>query len=921
MTRSIKLFVSSPYDVRAERRRVQIVVDRLNATFSDLKIDCYRWEDGHYFLANETFPAQIPQASSFDIVVGILWSRLGVPPPESFERMADGRPYPSGTAYELITAMQSGGHAESGADVMVYRKTAPVSLPTRRSDEQQEKLQQMEQLTSFMEEWFYNDQSGFRAAFHEFESTDDFDHVLETHLKAWLDEKGIGHRGAVWSIERDGSPYRGLDAYDSAHASVFFGRDQIIEEYANVLDESAETGTAFLLIDGPSGAGKSSLVRAGLLPRLKAVAEVPNSLRVATMFPGRHMAPMEALATALFESEALPELSEGDFGNSGSLAALLRASGDATPIIAALDRMARHLAAEEGYSEPPKTELVLLVDQGEEVLSDQHSGERKQFFTLLVALAGSGRCRIIFTIRARTFGVLIERLESDAGLTRLLNLGARRTLQPPGRDMLGEIIRHPAAAAGLQFERRDGEGLDERLQADASGSNPLPLLQYVLAQLFDRAWARAAEGDGKAVVMTFADYEAIGGVEKAIDQTAERACADLPKGALDAVPRLVRALTDASEDGLVLSSAPLQDVVRNEDGRALVRALIGARILVEEGHQNPRIRFAHDKVLTAWDRARRAGERALEFNRVFGNLRKTHEQWLRHGQRSDALLPGGVLLEEAKALQRTYPDEIPEDLQGFLNRSIRRSRLRLRLTGAAAFVFAVLAVIAVIQTINAQRNERTAEARLEAVVSVFDSLLQEAPEASVAEQSYLVTVMQRVYGAMREAGALPAIIADSLPLLQKLELSVGVNELWRIADEARELDRLAEALQLIDLSLLSIDDSDLDETHLDPIRQTGLGKKSYLQLLTGDYEAAIVTARQANALQLPQPWITANEAHGLLLNGQFDAAVAIYRAHVGEQSEDGQSWSEVVRGDFDALSGAGIAVPRRAEIEAMLTEP
>ena len=49
-----------------------------------------------------TFQDQIPATSEFDVVICILWSRLGTP-----LNAPDGKQYPSGTDYEVESAKAS----------------------------------------------------------------------------------------------------------------------------------------------------------------------------------------------------------------------------------------------------------------------------------------------------------------------------------------------------------------------------------------------------------------------------------------------------------------------------------------------------------------------------------------------------------------------------------------------------------------------------------------------------------------------------------------------------------------------------------------------------------------------------------------------------------------------------------------------
>src|SRR5689334_12506174 len=64
-------------------------------------------------------------------------------------------------------------------------------------------------------------------------------------------------------LARPKSPYPGLRPFEAEEWSIFFGREQMIDE---VIERLA--AHRLVLIHGSSGSGKSSLVRAGVLPKL-----------------------------------------------------------------------------------------------------------------------------------------------------------------------------------------------------------------------------------------------------------------------------------------------------------------------------------------------------------------------------------------------------------------------------------------------------------------------------------------------------------------------------------------------------------------------------------------------------------------------------------------------------------------------------
>src|SRR5689334_9331577 len=105
--RTIQVFLSSPADAAHERRRVERVVERLNGTFRGaVQLSTVRWET-RFYAAHTTFQAQFPEASDCDVVIAIFRNRLGTELPPDFARMPDGKPYPSGTAYEVLSALEA----------------------------------------------------------------------------------------------------------------------------------------------------------------------------------------------------------------------------------------------------------------------------------------------------------------------------------------------------------------------------------------------------------------------------------------------------------------------------------------------------------------------------------------------------------------------------------------------------------------------------------------------------------------------------------------------------------------------------------------------------------------------------------------------------------------------------------------------
>ena len=199
-----------------------------------------------------------------DILISIFWTRVGTELPDDFRVLPGGRRYPSGTAYELLTALQA-SKAKGVPDVYVFRKTADAILPLADAERRRQAQTQIEALEAFWSEWFKSEQGHFKAAFQTFGNADEFERQGEQLLRQWLDSHGLLGPRLLWSRAK-GSPFRGLAPFEAEHTAIFFGRDRVIDEACRRLVAAVERATPFLLIVGASGVGKSSLARAGLHP-------------------------------------------------------------------------------------------------------------------------------------------------------------------------------------------------------------------------------------------------------------------------------------------------------------------------------------------------------------------------------------------------------------------------------------------------------------------------------------------------------------------------------------------------------------------------------------------------------------------------------------------------------------------------------
>jgi hypothetical protein len=744
--RQVRVFVSSPGDAQFERSRLERVIERLNGEFQGVaRLRAIRWET-EFYKAHQTFQAQIPEAAQCDIVVAIFRSRLGTELPADFPRMESGEPYPSGTAYEVLTAITA---AKAGGlpDVYVFRFPEPPSV--RLDDPGRVQIEtQWERLKAFFDTWFRTQAGQFKAAFHPFASTDDFEAQVEQLLRQWLDEKVLRGRSVVWPVEIKGSPFRGLDVFGAKHAPVFFGRSRDIAKAVDRLKDAAENGCPFLLIEGASGAGKSSLARAGVVPRLTAAGVVPSvdAWRVASMRPGELSGdPFAALANALFarnedlpeyergRPSALPEMSASAFPRPQDLFAQLAHADDTAlkPIIGALEAVARQLRATGGYEREVKIALVLVIDQLDELFGLAEE-TRTRFAKLLDVFVRSQRVWVATTLRAD----LLDRFLAVPVLKQLKDDGASYDVAPPDSAELVEIVRGPAAAAGLRYEHdpATGETLDETLLKDAERPDLLPLLQFALNQLFEAA------KQSEPQLLSFAAYRALGGLAGAVDKEAEAALNALGEPERARLPRLLRQLAAPSRDSDEAVSTGLnrfeirpvafKDAAYDDSSAKLVRALVDARILRSSGAENQAtIRLAHARVLDAWGRAKAIVAENADFYRIREDLEAQRRRWAAaKGRERHQLLLRDPDLANGTYLRKRWGDELSKALRAFIDESDAAARASARrrwiVAGSVMFALAALAAISGVgfyQANNATHVAVRATAKFDIIRAAVDS--------------------------------------------------------------------------------------------------------------------------------------------------------------------------------------------------------
>ncbi|MGA9275592.1 protein kinase domain-containing protein [Ilumatobacter sp.] len=511
-----------------------------------------------------------------------------------------------------------------------------------------------------------------------------------------------------WMVD---NPYVGLHAFGERDAARFHGREALVAEVVERLEDQP-----LVVLVGPSGSGKSSVVRAGLVSALRTgVITGSENWFVTTMVPGAD--PIDAFEAALLRVAVNPPTSLRSQLNERS--GLLRA--------------VRRILPDDD------TTLLVVLDQFEELFTlTALEDERDRFLHELAhaVRAPSSPLRIVATLRADHYDEPL----ANAAFAELVTDGTV-TVRPLEPAELEEVVVLPARSVGVEVE----PALTAELVASASKRPAsLPLLQFALTETFRR---RTSD------VMSLATFNELGGLTGAIAARADHIVDSAGEAEVAEARRILGRLVTLDETGGHSRRRALISELGDDDTTTrLIEQLVEARLLTVDrdgASREPTVEVAHEALLRDWPRLRRWLEEDRENLRALREVASRSDTWLRSG-RDDAELARGGRLIAAQVLAEERPDLLNATELDWVTASIReqdreaqerlaameherRQNRQLRgLLGAAA-VLLVLSVgaasIALVLRRNAVDNERdaiTAEARASANADAAAAAEQDA---------------------------------------------------------------------------------------------------------------------------------------------------------------------------------------------------
>ena len=371
------------------------------------------------------------------------------------------------------------------------------------------------------------------------------------------------------SVRASIGPYRGLLHFREEDAPFFFGREATVDKLA-----SAVQCQPFVAVVGASGSGKSSLVRAGLVPRLR--SDRRTAWEAVILVPTDQ--PLEALARALVPllESTMSEIDR--LAEAAKLAEHFRAG-----TISLYGIVERILEKQSGTDR-----VLVVVDQFEELytLASDEENRRRFLDELLAASSRPGsKANVALTLRGDFVGrAFAYRPLSDRLQDAQINLG------PMTREELECAIRKPAEKIQLECE----PGLVRRILNDV-GDEPgnLPLLEFVLREL----WEKRRGG-----VLLNETYDAIGGLQGAVATKADEFFSGLSSAERKILQRVFLRIVRPAEGGqdtrrrAAFAELPIESL-------DLVIKMANERLLVTNrsaGGPEQTVEVAHEALISSW---------------------------------------------------------------------------------------------------------------------------------------------------------------------------------------------------------------------------------------------------------------------------------------------------------------------------------
>ncbi len=587
------------------------------------------------------------------------------------------------------------------------------------------------------------------------------------------------------------SPHPGLRPFLDFDAPFFFGRDEQRDQIIARLK-----ARQFVTVLGGSGSGKSSLIRAGVIPHLRAygMPEAGDYWVPVVTRPGTNLArgpdgarrrasPIDRLARRFSQVLAPPPDEQAARAREQEIADILRQETGFKRFIKAFGSA---LAPDSGV-DPASARFLVVIDQFEEIFhSSNHDVEDCRILVERLLdhfFDPDPRIFVALTMRSEhlndcpAFLELPDAINATSYLIRRLDrFEIRAAIEEPARRYLRVLARTQRGAArealpdSVEFEERVVTRLVRDVESVQHDPDHLPMLQHLLARLWEAACVREGSGCKAPARIEWQDLEhavladrrgrgladSIDTLRASLENWPESLYRRLGKDEQRVLAQVLRRLAYKDPNTGLYTQQRLR-VEEWSDALGLVTTPPKLRALLQQGfvgsvdylfwddedEVNITLKVSHESFIRGWKRFRDLiDEEAERFEELRSALRSC-ETWREGGARDEDLISGSQLVRVKTSQVREMLEdpsrfdglfefirldreserwlEQKEHIRGFVARSIeadyrRRNRSQRLVVGAAA-----LAVPLIVAVSAAFYNYFVQSPALERATEYFDA--------------------------------------------------------------------------------------------------------------------------------------------------------------------------------------------------------
>ncbi len=580
------------------------------------------------------------------------------------------------------------------------------------------------------------------------------------------------------------TPYPGLRPYSQHEADIFFGREEHVDQLLLKLQNNK-----FIAVLGSSGCGKSSLVRAGLIPALKAgfLPEIGTQWHVAEMRPGA--SPYQRLVEALMSSPLFQQQLQHFPNYSDYLSAMLkRGPLGLVEAVSELDNLGQ-------------ANLLILVDQFEEIFrfrQEPHVDEAEAFIKLLMTTIQQTflPVYVIITMRSDFLGNctlfygLPEAISDSQFLTPRLS-----------RDQYKAIIEKPARLFGVKIDPALVNRLLNDIQTDF---DQLPLLQHVLM----RMWNLHGQQQRQPALITVEDYQAVGTLQEALSRHADEVYATLRNSQQRLAETMFRRLTERShtqqavrrpvsvgEIAQVAGVLPAQVIDIVEAFRQPDRSFLMPPLPIPLTQETV-VDLSHESLMRQWKRLRNWIEEETELATTFRRLSDTNREF----RAGEGELLQGLNLEKAvdwqqkesptPAWAQRYGGDF-EEVMAFIDQSQqhwlkkKKKARNKNIILYSSIVFSILLLLGVFLAYQLDLNQKLVEQnsmlqQKNYELATIESNIDSAGQQLLMTKQQLLSTYEEIGKLVNKIDSLQAKIDTQVAAIarQNVEIQVKTNEVF-----------------------------------------------------------------------------------------------------------------------------------------------